>query len=631
MTETRLSAAAIRSACPASSGVAMRTVTVAAAGGPAGSPDVIRLASPLSDCRQSTSIAAVTIPSRPAPGSGLRQPGDAASIDGHVPPSYSGTTVVDNRPNEKRCDMLRAFRPRTLSAGLVALALAAAGCGGSGTTGSSGGSSGSGGTTATVSTLVIANAVKVDTLDPEANSVNESIWLDQNLYSRLLQPNATGTALLPDLATSWDISANGLSYTFHLRPDAKFSNGSPVTAADVVYSIERSRKFSGGWGFLLTAVKTITAPDTHTVVITLSQPHAPLLADLAMYAYSVVPENLVKAQGAAFFTHPVGSGPFMVTSYNPDTEVDLARNPHFYGTTPKISKVKILIVPNDNTRVLELESKKVDVIENPPGNLVSEIDKTPGLSVQLFPSTRVDFIQLDEHYAPLKKAAVRQALNYAINRNAIVKLAYQGHAVPGASFMPYRMEYWNNSIKPYPYNPAKAKQLLAQAGYPHGFTTFLITVSGDVAGQAEAVVIKQELAAVGVTVNIQSYELTTAYSKEDGGHSQMGERYWTNDIIDPDEVATFGADCQGGANAFSSYWCDTPTINAVNQARSELNGTVRQGLYNQVQQAVYAQSPFMVVDYSPYRYGVGNWVHGFHATPLGNYDLSLETLTVSSH
>jgi peptide/nickel transport system substrate-binding protein len=111
----------------------------------------------------------------------------------------------------------------------------------------------------------------------------------------------------------------------------------------------------------------------------------------------------------------------------------------------------------------------------------------------------------------------------------------------------------------------------------------------------------------------------------------MGERYWTNDIIDPDEVATFGADCQGGANAFSSYWCDSQTINAVNQARSELNSTVRQQLYNKVQQAVYQQSPFIVVDYSPYRYGVGDWVHGFHATPLGNYNLSLETLTVSSH
>jgi peptide/nickel transport system substrate-binding protein len=497
---------------------------------------------------------------------------------------------------------------------------------GTGTSTGAATSSGSG-----VDTLVIANAVKVDTLDPEANSVNESIWLDQNLYSRLLQPNATGTALLPDLATSWDISSDGLSYTFHLRPDAQFADGSPVTAADVVYSIERSRKFSGGWGFLLTAVKTITAPDTHTVTITLSQPHAPLLADLAMYAYSVVPEKLVKAQGAAFFQHPVGSGPFMVTSFSADSEVDLARNPHFYGIKPKISKVKLLIVPDDNSRVLMLESKKADVIENPPGNLVNQINSTPGLSVQLFPSTRVDFIQLDQHYKPFKSQLVRQALNYAIDRNAIVKLAYQGHATPGSSFMPYKMEFWNSQLQPYQYNPAKAKQLLAQAGYPHGFSTFLITVSGDVAGQAEAVVVKSELAAVGINVSIQSYELLTAYDKEDNGHSQMGERYWTNDIIDPDEVATFGADCKGGANAFNSYWCSSQATSLVNQARAERDNAARQQMYSQIQQIIYDQSPYLVIDYSPYRYGVGGWVHGFHVSPLGNYQLSLETLTVSAH
>jgi peptide/nickel transport system substrate-binding protein len=520
--------------------------------------------------------------------------------------------------------MRRAFRPWTLSAGLAALALVAAGCGSSGTTG------GSSAPTGTLNTLIIANAVKVDTLDPAQNSVNESIWLDQNIYSRLLQPNSTGTGLLPDLATSWDTSKNGLTYTFHLRPDAKFSNGMPVTAQDVAYSINRSRHLAGGWGFLLTAVKTVTAPDTHTVVVKLSQPHAPLLADLAMYAYSVVPESLVKAQGKAFWQHPVGSGPFVVTTYNPDSEVDLARNPHFYGTKPNITKVKVLIVPNDNTRVLMLESKKVDVIENPPGNLVNQIDKTPGLSVQLYPSTRVDFIQLDQHFKPFKNLYVRQALDYAINRNAIVKLAYQGHAIPGASFMPYKMKFWNAGLKPYPYDPAKAKQLLAKGGYPHGFTTFLITVSGDVAGQAEAVVVKSELAAVGINLSIQSYELLTAYNKEDGGHSELGERYWTNDIIDPDEVATFGADCQGGAEAFNSYWCDNQVNTLVTQARSELNDSTRQQMYTQIQQIVYQQSPFIVTDYSPYRYGVGDWVHGFHVTPLGNYDLSLETLTVSN-
>ena len=109
--------------------------------------------------------------------------------------------------------MIRGFRSRLLSAGVVALALTAAACSSSSSS-SGGGTTGSG----TLNTLVLANAVKVDTLDPEANSVNESIWLDQNLYSRLLQPNPTGTGLLPDLAASWTISNKGLTYTFHLRP-----------------------------------------------------------------------------------------------------------------------------------------------------------------------------------------------------------------------------------------------------------------------------------------------------------------------------------------------------------------------------------------------------------------------------
>ena len=142
--------------------------------------------------------------------------------------------------------------------------------------------------------------------------------------------------------------------------------------------------------------------------------------------------------------------------------------------------------------------------------------------------------------------------------------------------------------------------------------------------------LKSEFAQVGINLSIQSYELLTAYAKEDGGHSEFGERYWTNDIIDPDEVATFGADCQGGANAFNSYWCDAQANKLVAQARLELNPAKRQALYNQIQEIVYQQSPFIVTDYSPYRYGVGDWVHGFHVTPLGNYDLSLETLTVGS-
>jgi peptide/nickel transport system substrate-binding protein len=481
-----------------------------------------------------------------------------------------------------------------------------------------------------VDTLVIANAVKVDSIDPAVNSANESIWLDQNIYNRLIQSNASGTALQPDLATSWTISKDGLTYTFHLRA-AKFSDGSAETAEDARYSIVRSMKFKGGWGFLLDSVKSVTAPSAQTLVITLKEPHAPLLADLAMYAYAIVPEKALKAQGAAFFNHPISGGPFMVTSLNKDSEVDLSVNPYWYGKKPNIKNVKITIVPNDNSRVLLLQNKSADVIENPPGNLIDQINKNPNLKADLFSSTRVDFIQLDEHFAPFKDKNVRLAMNYAIDRNAIVKLAYSGHATPASSYMPYKMQYWNSSLKPYPYDPAKAKALLAKSKYPKGFSCFLIEVSNDVAGNATAVVIKSELAKVGIKVDIRTFELLTAYSKEDGGHSQMGQRYWTNDIIDPDEVTTFAVDPKGGANAFSSYWSNARATKLVHDARAERSASKRAAMYNEIQQIMYNESPFLVLDYSPYRYAQGKWVHGFHASPLGAYNLSLLSLTVDSH
>jgi peptide/nickel transport system substrate-binding protein len=479
-------------------------------------------------------------------------------------------------------------------------------------------------------TLVLANAVKIDTLDPANNSVNESIWIDQNIWNRLIQPNATGTGLLPDLAASWSVSKNGLVYTFHLRK-ASFSDGSPITAEDVRYSIDRSMKYKGGWGFLLESVKSLKAPNAQTFVVTLKQPHTPLLADLAMYAYSIVPKKLVQAQGAKFFNKPVSGGPFMVTSLNKDSELDLAVNPHWYGKKPNIQTVKIMVVPNDNSRVLLLQNKQADVIENPPGNLIDQLDKNPDLQSDLFPSTRVDFIQLDQHFAPFKDQNVRLALNYGIDREAIVKLAYSGHATVGSSYMPYKMQYWNASLKPIKYDLAKAKSYLKKTKYPNGFKTFLIEVTNDVAGNATAVVIKSNLAKLGIKVDIKTYELLTAYAKEDGGNSQMGQRYWTNDIIDPDEVTTFAIDPKGGANAFSTYWSNDRATELVHKARVERNPAKRSAMYKEIQKIQYQEAPFLVLDYSPYRYAHGNWVHGFHASPLGNYNLSLLTLKVDDH
>ncbi len=480
-------------------------------------------------------------------------------------------------------------------------------------------------------TLTLANQTDADSLDPAGNPVNEIIWADQNIYEKLVQSSPDGTKILPQLAQSWDISKDGLTYTFHLRA-AKFHNGAPVTAADVVYSLNRAKTYTGGWGFLLGAVKSIAAADSKTVTIALLHPWAPILADLAIYAFSIMPADLLKKEGAKFFDHPIGSGPYEFVSWQKGSTITLQRNPSWWGPKPYLDTVKIVNVPNDNTRVLQLEGKQADIIENPPANLLTQLASTPNVQVDLFPSSRVDFLQVDEHFAPFKDVKIRQAMNYAIDRNALVRIVLGGHGTPGASVMP-PMLYSDPNIKPYPYDIAKAKALMAQSAYPKGFKTNLIEVSGDNAGNATAVIVKSELAQIGIDVTIQDYELTTAYAKEDERNgnpvSNLGQRYWTNDIIDPQEVISFVAEPNAGANDMGTWFNNAQLNKLAKEAEVELNPAKRRDLYYQIQQLSYDQAQLIVLYYQPYRYATGTWVHGFHASPLGVYQL--DKIWLSAH
>ena len=519
-------------------------------------------------------------------------------------------------------------RTTAVAAGLT-LALLTSACGGS--DGSAPASEEAPGATSAVDTLKIANAVAVDTLDPAQNSANESIWMDQNIYARLVQTDADGEKVVPDLADTWEVSDDQLTYTFHIRDDATFADGTPVTAQDAVWSINRAKDVDGGWGFLITPVTGITATDDKTVTITLAQPHAPLLADLAMYAFAVLPQKAVEADPDFFTKTPYGAGPFKVASLDPESKLVLSRNDAYYGDKPKISTVEVSIVTNDNTRVLQLQGGDVDVIENPPGNVLKQISANKNLRVDLFPSTRVDFLQLPLKSKPLEDVRVRQAIKAALDLEQMNTLAYQGNGKPATTFFPYDSLYWDSSVDVPKPDVAKAKKLLADAGYPDGFTIPLIAVSGDAAGQAQAVVIKDSLAKIGVTVDIQSFELSTAYANERSGENGMGLRYWTNDIFDPDEVATFGADGNGGSHAFNSYWNDPAVTALVDQARSETDQDTRADLYAQVQKAIADQVPFVPLTYAPFRYASGKWVTGFDVSPLGNYNNSLLQLTVGEH
>jgi peptide/nickel transport system substrate-binding protein len=234
------------------------------------------------------------------------------------------------------------------------------------------------------------------TFDPIKTILNVDIWVLNNTNAFLVRANKEANEIVPDLAESWDISDDGLVYTFHLR-DAKFSDGSPVTAQDAVFSLTRVRDDPESvQSAVYQIIKSVEAPDDKTVVVTLSEPSAPFLATLAMFAAAVVPEKVVTELGDQFSEKPVGAGAFRLAEWRRGDVVRLERNEYYWEEgLPKLDAVEWYVVTDDNTRILKVEAGELDGAIFIPFNRVKDLEANPDINVHLDPSTREDMLLLN--------------------------------------------------------------------------------------------------------------------------------------------------------------------------------------------------------------------------------------------
>ena len=241
-----------------------------------------------------------------------------------------------------------------------------------------------------------------------------------------------------------------------------------MTSADVKFSIDDARAQSKGWGYLDAAIKSITAPDPDTVVFHLKYRWAPFVADIALFANGIIPEELRPSQSRTeFYKHPIGTGPFMWDKRVVGRSVTFKRNPNYWQKgKPYVDKVTWTYVSEDNTRELQLEGNQIQVDEFPPFNSIAKLQNTPGVTMTLFPSTRTDYLLMNENVAPLKDVHVRRAILYAIDGNAIVKSVLFGHGQVANSFLPPQVPFYDKNTPGLTYDMAKAKQELAQVGVP---------------------------------------------------------------------------------------------------------------------------------------------------------------------
>jgi len=471
-------------------------------------------------------------------------------------------------------------------------------------------------------TLHIAREQDNTTFDPILTIQNADIWVMDNMNAGLVRVTHDGTGLEPDLAEKWTISEDAKTYTFTLRPNLKFSDGSPLTAADVKFSLERLRDQKDSvMAAMYKIIPDIETPDDRTVVVKLDEPSAPFLSTLAMFAASVVPEKAVKAEGADFGLKPVGAGAFRLKEWRRGDRVILERNPNYWeASRVKLDGVEWLYVPNDNTRMLKLQAGEVDAAIFVPFSQIDSLQKDPNIQVHLDPSSREDHLLLNHGHKPLDDVSVRRAVCMAIDRAAIVKTVLFGHGRVANSFIPGGALYYNPDNPTCKYDPAGAKNLLANAGATGATFKFLIAAGNSIDEQT-SVLIKDMLSKVGLNVNIMKEEQGQEWDSTVAGDYDLSLNYWTNDIIDPDEKATFSVYGRDENKSYYTNYYNPKVADLVEQGRREMDPAKRQAIYYEIQKLASQDVNWVDLYYSPFRNASRKNVKGFYQNPTGRFML----------
>ncbi|GAA4020971.1 ABC transporter substrate-binding protein [Deinococcus rubellus] len=486
--------------------------------------------------------------------------------------------------------------------------------------------------------MVFGRAADSLFLDPVLNDANLDIWILTNLYDTLLQPTPDGKRVQPGLASRYVVSKDGMTMTLTLRPGIKFADGSPITSADVKWNLDRARNPDNGiWGYLIESIASVAASG-NTVTITLKHPDPVLPSALAAFNTAIMPQKLFDAapgkndaeKAKAFAEHPIGSGPFVLSEWKRGSYMVLKRNPYYWKmgedkkALPYLDTLRFEILPDDNTRILKLQAGEIQGAEFIPLSRAPELRADPKLNMVLFPSTQVNSIFMNNRPKlkngtanPLSDVRVRQALNYAVNRPALIQLVTFGAGKPMTSFMSSSTPLFDKSLKGFPYDPAKAKALLTAAGYANGMDVSIITTSGNATSQALTTTLQQMWGAVGVRLKIEQLDAASNTARYRANDFQMRASGWTDDLADPSEITSYFA-VAGTTEAAHTGFSD-PTIEKLFvQSQQEINKAKRAAQYKQIQTIYNNASPIIYLYETPYPVALAKFVKGFNQIPLGN-------------
>ncbi len=469
-------------------------------------------------------------------------------------------------------------------------------------------------------TLVYGKPKDAVKIDPQNITDGESFDVTRHIFENLVQFVDEKTEVRPGLAESWSVSNDGKTWTFKLRRGVKFHDGTPFNAQAVVFNFERmayennpyhkgpfsyyASFFNGYPGDL----KKVSAADEHTVVFELNKVIAPFLANLATSSFGIMSPESVKKYGDDIFKNPVGTGPFKFVEWVPNERLVLEKNKDYWDKgKPVLDRVIFRTIPENSVRVLELEKGSIHVMHGFDTDQALRIRQNKDLKLYAQTGMNVGYLAMQTQKKPFDDKRVRQAINMAVNKQALVKALYGEFGNAAKNPMPPVLWGYNDAVKDYPYSPDRAKKLLADAGYPNGFKSELWAMPvarpymPDARKAAEA--LQADLRKIGVETEIVSYDWGVYLDRtKKGDYNGLALLGWTGDNGDPDNFifTLLGGPSRGGNNIaqFQNAKIDELLLKA-------------QGITDQKERAkLYEQAQVLLKEEAP-------WVPLVHSTQLG--------------
>ncbi|TBL76012.1 ABC transporter substrate-binding protein [Paenibacillus thalictri] len=465
-------------------------------------------------------------------------------------------------------------------------------------------------TASTKDTLVVGQDTDAGTLDPQKQGKMPDMNILSNMFDTLVTRDADNK-LAPALATEWK-ALDDTTWEFKLREGVKFHNGEPFNADAVKFSIDRLNNPDTKSPIAeLKTVKEVQVVDAKTVKIITDGPDPILPNKMVLFGGVIVPPQYIKEKGDDNFAkNPVGTGPFKFVSWQKDSQVVMEANADYWQGAPKLKKLTFKIIPNASNMSAAIRTGEIDIAAGIKPDVALQLKGQQDVKVVSNPGIRTFYISLDTTQEALAKKEVRQALNYAIDVNTIIKTVLDGHAARAATLVPKENFGYDAAVTPYEYNLDKAKQLLAQAGYAQGLT---LTLDADnlEASNVQAIAAMLEKAGVKVQLNLMDSKTLTANitAKKASAMYYIGNTGWTMDAM---------SNFQSYLRSDRRYnrWANPEVDRLIDEEEKSIDPQKRQAAISKLQGILKDEAPFIYLYQINGIYGMRNNVE-WKPNPIG--------------